>query len=90
MTVLSATEVARNFSEVLNRVRYRGEEFVIMRGGEPVARLAPEPERATRPPSTLGNLLDLYERRKRDPGFADDLEAIQANPSRVEGSPWDS
>jgi antitoxin (DNA-binding transcriptional repressor) of toxin-antitoxin stability system len=38
---LSATEAARNFSELLNRVRYRGETFIIERGGEPICELRP-------------------------------------------------
>ncbi len=38
---LSATEAARNFSELLNRVRYRGETFIIERGGEAVGELRP-------------------------------------------------
>ena len=46
---ISATEAARSFSDILNRVRYRGEEFVIERGGEAVCRMIPAtaPTRAT-------------------------------------------
>jgi antitoxin (DNA-binding transcriptional repressor) of toxin-antitoxin stability system len=39
--VLSATEAARNFSEILNRVKYRGESFILVRGGVTVAELRP-------------------------------------------------
>ena len=39
--VLSATEASRNFSEILNRVKYRGESFILERGGDPVAELRP-------------------------------------------------
>jgi len=38
---VSATEAVRNFSEILNRVRYRGETFVIERGGQPICELRP-------------------------------------------------
>jgi hypothetical protein len=38
---ISATEAARTFSDILNRVRYRGEAFVVERGGEPVCRISP-------------------------------------------------
>ena len=38
---VSATEAARNFSEILNRVRYRGETFVIERGGQPICEIRP-------------------------------------------------
>ncbi len=38
---VSATEAARNFSEILNRVRYRGERFLIERGGVTIGELRP-------------------------------------------------
>jgi prevent-host-death family protein len=40
MASLSATEVARHFSDILNRVA-KGEEIEITRSGAPVAVLAP-------------------------------------------------
>lgn len=39
----SVTDVARNFSEFINRVVHRGEEFVLTRGGKAVAELRPVP-----------------------------------------------
>ncbi len=38
---VSATEAARNFSELLNRVRYRGQTYVVERGGEAVCEIRP-------------------------------------------------
>ena len=38
---LSATQAERTFSDLLNRVRYRSEAFVIERGGEPVCEISP-------------------------------------------------
>ena len=40
-TTISATQAARSFSDVLSRVHYRGEEFLIEKGGEAVCRLTP-------------------------------------------------
>ena len=40
MSSLSATDVARNFSDVLNRVN-AGEEIDIVRNGVPIAHLGP-------------------------------------------------
>jgi prevent-host-death family protein len=37
----TVTEVLRNFSDYINRVAYRGERFVLTRGGRPVAELIP-------------------------------------------------
>jgi prevent-host-death family protein len=38
---ISATEAARRFSELLDAVEHRGESFVIVRKGRPVARMGP-------------------------------------------------
>jgi prevent-host-death family protein len=38
---ISATEAARKFSELMNRVRYRGESFVVERGGKPICEILP-------------------------------------------------
>lgn len=45
MKTLSVTEVARNFSAVLDRVQRQQEEIVLVRNRECVARLVPEPAR---------------------------------------------
>ncbi len=90
MTRISATELARRLSDVLNRVRYRGEEFVVERGGEAVARIEPPG-----PPHviTLGEFLDMLRRAPRpDKGFADDLERVHAAqpPALGEFAEWPS
>jgi antitoxin (DNA-binding transcriptional repressor) of toxin-antitoxin stability system len=38
---ISATRAARVFSDILNRVRYRGESFIVERGGVPVCTISP-------------------------------------------------
>jgi antitoxin (DNA-binding transcriptional repressor) of toxin-antitoxin stability system len=38
---LTATEAARNFSDLVDRVLYRGEVFVVERGGRSVCRIVP-------------------------------------------------
>jgi len=38
---LTVTEAARNFSDLLNRVFYRGESAILIRNGIPVARVVP-------------------------------------------------
>jgi len=40
---VNVTEVQRNFSDFLNRVGYRDESFILVRGGRPVAELSPVP-----------------------------------------------
>ena len=39
----SVTDVARNFADYVNRVAFRGESFVLMRGRRAVAELRPVP-----------------------------------------------
>jgi len=41
MTVLTATELARNLSRILDRLEQAGEEVVIVRNNRPVGRLIP-------------------------------------------------
>ena len=38
---LTVTDVARNFSDYINRVLFRRERFVLLRGNRPVAELRP-------------------------------------------------
>lgn len=52
----SVTEVIRNFADYINRVAYRRERFILVRGGKPVAELSPVPA-GTR----LGDLPALLE-----------------------------
>jgi len=81
---VTATEAARNLSDLLNRVLYRGESFVIVRNGDAVAQLSAAPERASVP---LAEAVErLVASRTGDPDFADDLERIQAEqPAPGEG-----
>ncbi len=41
MKDLTATEVARHLSDVLDSVEHRGESFIVRRNGRPVARISP-------------------------------------------------
>ncbi|MGH9610831.1 MAG: hypothetical protein ACRD34_14290 [Bryobacteraceae bacterium] len=43
-TEISVTDAARNFADCVNRVHYQNAEFVLLRNGLPVARLAPAKE----------------------------------------------
>ena len=38
---IGATEAARRFSDILNRVRYQRAQFVVVRGGEPICQISP-------------------------------------------------
>lgn len=83
---VSATHAARGFSDLLNRIRYRGEEFVVERGGEPVCRMLPaEPPRRF----TLRDLATLLREAPRpDPGFATDVRRAVRRQGRVPRTTW--
>jgi len=40
-TTLTVTEASRHFADVVNRAYYRGEATLLVRSGEPVARIVP-------------------------------------------------
>lgn len=85
MTRITATEAARNFSEVLNRVA-RGEEIEITRNGAAVAVLGP-PRPRLLPAERFREL--LASAPPVDPEFGDDLRAIRASIGPPE-DPWAS
>jgi prevent-host-death family protein len=85
MTRLSATDVARNFSAVLNRVA-AGEEIEITRSGAPVAVIAP-PKRRLVDGARLREL--LASAPHVDTGFADDVRRIRDELPPLE-DPWRS
>lgn len=45
-TSITVTEAARNFADCVNRVRYQNASFVLMKNGEPIARLVPDSKKA--------------------------------------------
>ena len=86
-THVSATEAVRTFSDLLNRIRYRGEEFVVERGGEAVCRMTPAgPLKRL----TLGDLASLLrEVPKPDAGFASAVRRATRSQGRPPRSPWE-
>ena len=54
MTRITATEAARNFSDILNRAQYRGESFEVTRGNEVVVKI----EAVARKFPKLGEVLE--------------------------------
>lgn len=44
-TSISVTEAARNFADCVNRVHYQNITFVLLKNGEPFARLVPDDDK---------------------------------------------
>jgi antitoxin (DNA-binding transcriptional repressor) of toxin-antitoxin stability system len=84
---ISATELVRKLGDVLARIRYRGDSFLIERNGAPVARLGPVVEA---PAVTAGEALSAWMAAAlADAAFARDLEEVGRADAPPE-SPWDS
>jgi prevent-host-death family protein len=84
---ISATMLARRLGDVLGRVRYRGESFVVERNGDPVARVVPV---AAGSLTTLEEAFAAWRSGGRpDESFADDLERI-GDLDRPPRDPWAS
>ena len=76
MTELTASELARRLSAVLDRLEFGGEEIVIVRNNHPIARMIPGSPYRT----ALEAMADLY--RTISPAAADHW----VSDSRVSGS----
>lgn len=73
---ISATDAARKFSDLLNKVGFRGERYTIARGGKPIAHLTPATSPVTR---TLGELPDLL---RKLPSLGKDASSFARDVSR--------
>lgn len=82
---ITATELARKAGEILGKVRFRRDVFIIERNGEPVARLVPSP--LSGGTSLAEGLRAWTEASTPDPGFADDLERVN-RADRPPRDPW--
>lgn len=85
-THVSATEAVRTFSDLLNRIRYRAEEFVVERAGEPVCRMTPAAPAKRLSLRDLASL--LREIPKPDADFASDVRRATRSQGRLPRSPW--
>jgi antitoxin (DNA-binding transcriptional repressor) of toxin-antitoxin stability system len=83
---MSATEAARNFSEILNRVLYRGETFLIERGGEPICEVRPAGPRRF----TGRDLVALVKSLPPvDEDYLSAVEEFTRSQPRLPESPWE-
>jgi antitoxin (DNA-binding transcriptional repressor) of toxin-antitoxin stability system len=88
---LTVTEIARHFAEYINRVVYRGECFVLVRGNKPIAELRPLPagKRLADLPALCASLPHLSAADAAQ--FAADLTEAREALARVEShDPWQS
>ena len=85
-THVSATEAVGSFSDLLNRIHYRSEEFVVERAGEPVCRMTPAAPAKRLSMRDLASL--LREIPKPDADYASDVRRATRSRGRPPSSPW--
>ena len=88
---ISATRAVRDFSEVLNTIKFKGTHYIIERGGKPIASMKSIDEKLDS--MTLGDLKTLLKKLPRLEeeldAFASDLEEISSNqPLMSTGDLW--
>ena len=88
--VISVTEASRNFSDMINRVYYQGQTYLLTRGGIVVAQLT-----GTGRSLSASEMLARWEQRPRlDPEDAAawelDLAELRGTVLTPEDSAWDS
>ena len=89
---ISATRAVREFSEVLNTIKFQGAHYIIERGGKPIASMKSVDEKVDS--LTLGELQALLKKLPRLEeeldDFATDLEEISRNqPLMSTGDLWE-
>ena len=88
---ISATRAVRDFSEVLNTIKFKGVHYIVERGGKPIASMKSIDEKIDS--MTLGQLKTLLDKLPRLEeeldAFASDLEEIAGNqPLMSTGDLW--
>jgi hypothetical protein len=88
---ISATRAVRDFSEVLNTIKFKGVHYIIERGGKPIASMKSIDEKIDS--MTLGQLKTLLNKLPRLEeeldAFASDLKEIAGNqPLMSTGDLW--
>jgi len=82
---ISSTKAVRHFGDCLARIKHRGDRFVIIRNGEPVAEMGPV---AGGRRATWAELENAVRGQPCDAMFADDLDAVN-RVDQIPANPWD-
>ena len=85
---ITATELVRNLSKVIDEVRISGHSLYITKSSQTVAQLSPPPKYGY-PIKNLADLLNsLPSLKEESKSMADDLQRIKHQSTLVE-NPWD-
>jgi antitoxin (DNA-binding transcriptional repressor) of toxin-antitoxin stability system len=91
-SAISSTEVVRNFSELLNNIKYRGDRYTVIRGGKPAASLVPVEQISSG--AILADLRKIVQAfphlDRSDTSFASDIiVAASSQPAMPEALSWE-
>ena len=92
VTRITATELSRGLSDILNRVQYHNEQFIIERNGVVVASMGSPDARVSRPQraATLAELAQrLGELPPLDEDFEADIQAVRDMLPPLKPSEWE-
>jgi len=88
---ISVTEASRNFSDCVNRARYQGTSFVLLKGGSPVARIEPpeaQPKRGRELAAALVKAVeDVHVGEEEATSWLHNLEQSRGS-LQPQGRPW--
>jgi len=89
---ITATQAVREFSELLNKIKFKGDRYIIERSGKPVAQM--EPIREAKKAKMLKELKSLLKELPRLDqeldAFAADLEGVRKDqPPLPEEGMWE-
>jgi len=88
---ISVTEASRNFADCINRARYQGTSFLLLKGSDPVARIVPAQSRPTRGAELADALhralAGVHIGAAEATSWLHDLEQARS-PIRQQVSPW--
>jgi antitoxin (DNA-binding transcriptional repressor) of toxin-antitoxin stability system len=89
---ISSTEAVRNFSELLNNIKYRGDRYTVIRGGKPAASLVPvESAGSGATLADLRKIVQVFPHLDRgDTSFESDvMAAASSQPAQPKAISWE-
>jgi len=90
-TSISVTQASRNFADCVNRVHYQGASFILLKNGNPVARIVPAARKPTRGEELAAALREAVENvhltEEEATLWLHDLEVVRGSMSQPV-MPW--
>jgi prevent-host-death family protein len=91
-TEITVTEASRNFGEIIDRAHYRGERFILTKGGKAVVEMTPLRRHSMVTAADLRRTLKgiRHLNKEEAEAFARDLDEARRSIPEPGGDPWES